>query len=294
MGTFTVKHRGEEYEVDAPDEASAQQKLNDHLGKQQESESTLTKVMRNINEKLGIRSDAAVNPPGLSSAFVKGAPIIGNMVPQTANLTDLEQNHPWMNKAANIAGGAAILGGPTVAASKLAAAKIGPGMVPEMAAQTGLGLGVNTADKIAEKGINTTPKDLKNSAMMSVLQGVAGPLAGKAISPTFNSNRYTIDQLAAKFSEKELERNLTHSTAKEATKEAVKAALEHPVTGAALGALGGHLAMGNPLLGAGIGLAAKPVVQGASHVMSNKFMHDPSHQAILNILAQQQSMQTNR
>lgn len=300
MGTFTISHRGTDYEVDADDQTSAQKKLDDHFAVKNKDEDALTKVFRTINEKLGIRSDAAVNPPALSSAVTKGILVLGQMVPQTPNLTDLEQNHPYVNKAANIAGGVGSMLGPAAAVSKLVAG-VAPGVMAEAGAQGVLGAGVNVGDKVAEKGTDTTSKDIRNATILGVLGGAAGPLVGRLSSRNFNSARHTDEQLA-KLSEEKLHQLMTPAFAKDLAKgsgkEAVSAIMDHPLTQAAAGAFGAsHIGM-DPMLGALLGGVAKPALGGVTHGLSsataNSLFHNPTNQAILNALIQERKMEAGR
>lgn len=286
MGTFTVSHRGEQYEVDADDQASAEAKLNGHFAEQNKNESSLTHVMRRVNEALGIKEDAAVNPPGFTSAMVKGVPVLGNMVPESKNLTDLEQNHPVLNKTANVLGGGMAMLAPATKAAQLGA-KIAPGLLGEVGAQSTLGVGTNLADKVAEKGTATSMQDLQSAALIGAGQGAAGPLLGKAISPTlFHSSAKPAEALAH-LPEKALEDIFK----KGAAKDAVHAILSHPMVTGAAGLASSHLTGVHPITSAAIGLMAPAAVKKWG---SNELMHNAKNKAILDALVQGQGTQYQR
>lgn len=286
MGTFTVSHRGEQYEVDADSQEAAQARVNNHFEEQNKNESSLTHVMRKVNEALGIPADAAVNPPGFTSAMVKGIPIAGNMVQESKNLTDLEQNHPILNKAANAIGGGAAMLAPAAKVGQMAA-KVAPWLLGEIGGQSALGVGTNIADKVAEKGTNTSAQDLQNSALMGVLQGVAGPALGKVISPTLLHPSAKAPQNLAHLSEQELE-NLFR---KGAAKESMQAILGHPLVTGAAGYAASHLTGMHPGIGMLAG-AVGPTV--AKKWMANELMHNPTNKSILDALVQGQGTQLQR
>lgn len=226
----------------------------------------------------------AVSPQRLL-ALAKGIPVAGQFLPEP----NLAQSDPATNTGLNIAGGVMAMGKPSAAvSSKLASAGL-PGILPEMAGQSALGVGTNVADKVAQKGFDVTKDDIKNSGIAGIMQGIAGPLLGKAISPGFNSNRYTVEQLA-KLSEEELHKVLGRN----ATKDTVSAILNHPlatgVTGAALSMMTGAA---HPAIGALVGAAAPSTIRGVHKVMSNKLMHDVDTQAILNALSHGVGMNSN-
>lgn len=261
---------GKKYEIESESMDSAMDVLDKHLGTDKELKNT---------EQFG---RLAVSPQRLM-ALSKGIPGVGQFIPEP----DLAKSDPLTNKGLNLTGNIMAMGAPTAAVSSGLARSGLPGLIPEMAGQAALGFGADIGDKVAQKGFDTSREDVKDAGINGILQGVAGPLLGKAFSPSFNSNRYTAEQLAH-LPESHLETMLRPSAAR----EAARAVIEHPLVTGGAGAVASFMTGGmHPVLGGILG-AAGPTI--ARHYASNKAFHNPSTQDILNALMQTSGAQVNQ
>jgi len=247
-------------------------------------------VKKNKEEKTVHINDMgklAVSPERLM-AFAKGIPGLGNFIPKPS----FADESPMTYEGLKMAGTAGSMGAPSAAISKGLAARGMPGLIPEIAGQSGLGIGTNVVDKLTEKGFDTSKQDMKDSIIWGLLQGTAGPVAGKVLSPTFNPHRYTAEKLASKAAtDAEVEALFKPNRGK----EAVNAIMNHPVsTGLGGAALSMMTGVGHPMVGAAVGATLPSLVKGAGNLMANKVFHNPDTQAILNLLAQAGGVNANK
>lgn len=199
MAKFEYEYNGYIYEIEADDEKSADAKFNktiadyptpENIEKTKKEQGENKKWKEEINKAQGPwqKTNAYMNAifgtanrqlnriPGveamgkkISPSVVKGIPIAGRYVPQTKELTEFEQNHPYMSKGLQIAGGTAatlpLFGG----ASKI----MGEGFGRQFMGQMGVSAPMNVADTLARKGkdtsINDVSKDILWSAGTSVV-----------------------------------------------------------------------------------------------------------------------------
>lgn len=229
----------------------------------------------------------ALSPQRLM-ALSRGVPGLSGLIPEP----NLAKSDPLINGGLNATGTAMSMGAPSMGVSKYLASKGMPGLLPEIAGQSALGIGANSLDKIGEKGTNVSREDMRKSIIWGLLQGAGGPLAGKVMSPTFNVHRYTPEKLAAKAATDAEVEALFHPSR---GKEAVNAVMNHPLaTGLGGAALSTMTGIGHPLVGAAIGATVPQVIKGLGNIASNKVFHNPDTQAILNLLMQSGGLQTAR
>lgn len=240
-----------------------------------------------LTKFLGKPEDSPM-PGTVAREIGKGIPGIGHFIPQNSEMASMEKNWPIATGLARGTGAVGSMIAPSIGVSSGLVKAGFPGLLPEIAGQATLGAGTSAVDKLAQKGTNVSSDEIIEALKHGGAWGAAGPIAGKMISPAFNSNRYTNEQLA-KFPEEHLEKMLRPTAAK----ETARAILEHPITTAAGGAGLAAISGVHPGLGAAAGFAAPYAVKGAHALASNKMMHNPDTQAILNILMQAQGQQLN-
>lgn len=190
MAKFLYRHNGYEYQVEADDEKSADDKFTSIVNavpkekkasekaledtslidKARNSPTTYGKVDNILNYVFGYGNKVLdERVPGLktmkekvSPSLVKGVPIAGRFVPQTPELSEFEKEHPYVSKGLNIAGGtAATL--PLAAGASMAS---GAGFLPQWAGQTAVAAPLNILDTLAQKGKNITDEDIKRDILM--------------------------------------------------------------------------------------------------------------------------------
>lgn len=208
MSKFQYQHNGYEYEIEADDEKSADEKFNSTIGKIPKEKSGSQKALEDTTylEKMknsptmGGKIDNALNHvfrygnrvleenvPGLkttkeaiSPSLVKGIPIAGRFVPQTEELSEFEKKHPYIAKSLNVAGGtAATL--PLAAGASMAS---GAGFIPQLAGQTAVSAPLNVLDTLAQKGKDITKEDVAKDMTMAVGTSMIPAAATKVFGQT--------------------------------------------------------------------------------------------------------------
>lgn len=123
---------------------------------------------RSSNKELVKRAGIA---GGIQSA-AEGIPVLGQFLKKLSPqaVQDLQAESP--NQTAATRFGGTVVGSMPVAMAA-------PGVVSGAAAFGGLGM----ADKLAEKGRETTPEELRNAGLLGAIGGASGPVFSKIISP---------------------------------------------------------------------------------------------------------------
>lgn len=116
-------------------------------------------------------------------SFVKGVPIAGQMVPQTKELTEFEENSPGTSTALRGIGGIAS----TLPMVAGVAARSAAGVLPQAFNQGMLGATLGVGDTIASKGTELEQGDIESGAGMGFAGGMGGSLLGRMITPTVPS-----------------------------------------------------------------------------------------------------------
>ena len=99
--------------------------------------------------------------------FAKGVPVMGGLIPQTPEMTQYEQEHPWKSGALNMAGGMAAMAPLAMAAPEVFGARMGlRGLLQGSAAMGGIGAADEATREVAAPltGQQTDP-----SAMLRAL-----------------------------------------------------------------------------------------------------------------------------
>lgn len=153
------------------------------------TDSMLTSIFGPVNRAmrslpLGLDTmEKKINP-----SLVKGIPVAGQMVPQTEELTQFEENNPGTATALNLAGGV----GATLPMSVGVAANTSAKLLPQALNQGMLGATLSTGDTLAEKGLETTGDEFNKSAMSGFAGGSLGAALGRLITPSVPMNKRQI------------------------------------------------------------------------------------------------------
>ncbi len=205
MATFEIEHpTGGRYQVEAPDEQSAIDAINEHVSgigggkyaqpKMQPSQSNTQNVpfawdamMNKLRTGQGqpVPGSAVKELKAIGGELVKGVPMGGTYMPQTQEMTEFEQQHPTLSTMARIEGGTAATLPFGMGVSGLAAKTAYP-LALNAVGQTALGAGLSTGDVVAEKGGwgNISNDDIVKALMYGGGFGAIGPAVGKLITPT--------------------------------------------------------------------------------------------------------------
>lgn len=121
--------------------------------------------------------------PAALMSVAKGVPVLGNLLnnilpaPMREIQDEIESEHP-------IQSGALRTGGAVASTLPLAVATGGMSVPAQMGINAPTMAALGVADKFAEKGKDTTYDDVKHSAIINFLMGLAGPALSKVLSPT--------------------------------------------------------------------------------------------------------------
>lgn len=126
-----------------------------------------------------LASDLA-SPSGFTTSMVKGVPVLGKLVPENERQAEFERRNPVISTAAEMIGGTAA----TLPFAGAMALKTGTQFLPLASGQAAVGGLTSMADVAAEKGLDTTNKDIITALLYGGASGTIGPMAGKIISPT--------------------------------------------------------------------------------------------------------------
>lgn len=122
---------------------------------------------------------AAERTAGFVNEMGKGIPVAGNYIPRSQYAKDLVKDYPKTAMGARLAGGVAS----TAPLMAMTMGGAGTPLAMNMIRQGLTGGAINVADKVAEKGTDTSMSDLAWSGGLGTMGGAAGPLIGKFISP---------------------------------------------------------------------------------------------------------------
>lgn len=137
----------------------------------------INKAMRSL--PLGLDTmEKEINP-----SLVKGIPVAGQMVPQTEELTQFEENNPGVSTAFRATGAI----GSTLPMAAGVAARSAAGVLPQAFNQGMLGTTLGVGDTIAAKGTELEKGDIEGAAGAGFAGGMGGSLLGRMITPTVPS-----------------------------------------------------------------------------------------------------------
>lgn len=234
-----------------------------------------------------------INPPGFVKSILgnpedspsvdavsrmmgKGVPILGHFIGENEDTKDMEKNYPITSKVAKGTGAVGSMMGPAGLVSK-AVTKAGaelPKLLPEVAAQFGLGATTGVADKWAEKGSNVTQDELVSAGMWGGAAQGSAPFIGRGITPNKTSKRLSVEDLA-EMPEHVAEKILRSGN----SAQIVDALLNNPVSTGMGGALLSYgTGMAHPLIGAALGATVPAAIRGYG---KNTLMHNTTSPAIL-------------
>ena len=255
----------------------------------------------NYKEEKSTLRQSAENVAGFVNEMGKGIPIVGHHIPRTKYAEHLNKNWPKTAMGARIAGGTASMIPLMMASGGIA----GPGLAANIAMQGATGGTVGVLDKLSEKGMDATGKELGTSGVIGALGGAAGPVVGRFITPSTQRGISNTDIQGA------IERGSRSAhiggaapmDPSKAASQAIKEIPKNPktmpwiadtllntATTTGVGALGGKYLLDDPQLGALVGMGmgmGSPALRDAllrSPWMTNKLMHNPSNQAILDAM----------
>lgn len=133
----------------------------------------------------------------ISPSLTKGVPIARHFVPQTPELTEFEQKHPYISTGLNAAGTVGSMAAPLGGASNLVARSTVPGLgsggnfLPQFMSQFAVNAPVNVADTAAKKG-ELTKEDLTHGLSWGAAESAVSPVLTKLFgqAPRMSNSGY--------------------------------------------------------------------------------------------------------
>lgn len=144
----------------------------------------LTKVFKPVNQfmrSLPLGLDPMEKK--IMPSVMKGVPIVGQMVPQTDELTEFEENNPNWSMGLKATGAI----GSTVPMAAGVAARSAAGLIPQAFNQGMLGGTLGIGDLLAAKGTNVEEGDVESAMGTGFGGGASGSMLGRLITPTVPS-----------------------------------------------------------------------------------------------------------